>query len=46
MADEDFQDAIADAVDEFLGINQKPAYSDLCTGYSDGIRCFAFWLEI
>lgn len=27
----------------FLASHQKPTYSDLCTGYLDGIRCFALW---
>ena len=30
----------------FWASDQKPTYSDLCTGYLDGIRCFAFGLEI
>lgn len=27
----------------FGASHQKPTYSDLCTGYLDGIRCFALW---
>ena len=27
----------------FWATHPKPIYSDLCTGYLDGIRCFALW---